>query len=80
MPAPADSTPPLATPDLKAWCVEHMLGDAEYAGLLKLGFRVGDGHKLTNLEMSMWEWAGIAPLPRMRILAACQTTVPSGSD
>jgi len=32
---PADSTSFL---DLKAWCRQHMLGEAEYEGLLKLGF------------------------------------------
>ena len=66
--------------DLKAWCVQHALGEAEYEGLLKLGFRVGDGHELAGLEMSLWEWAGIAPLARARILSACQTTVSSCSN
>ncbi|KAF8798253.1 hypothetical protein BYT27DRAFT_7264846 [Phlegmacium glaucopus] len=77
IPAPADPTSFPATPDLKAWCMEHMLGKVEYEGLLRLGFRVGDGHELANLERATWEWAGIAPLARMRILAACQATVPS---
>jgi hypothetical protein len=65
--------------NLKAWCQEHMLGEPEYEGLLKLGFRVGDGNELANLERATWEWAGIAPLTQMRILAACRATIPSAS-
>lgn len=76
-PAPADLPSFPATQDLKAWCVEHALGEGEYDGLLKLGFRVGEGHELADLERSMWEWAGITPLARVRILAACQ---PIGSS
>ena len=54
--------------------MQHALGEGEYDGLIKLGFRVGEGHELANLEKPMWEWAGITPLARVRILAACQTT------
>lgn len=79
-PAPVDPTLFPLTQDLKAWCVQHTLGEAEYEGLLKLGFRVGDGHALANLETSMWEWAGVAPLARMRILAASQAASSSGSN
>ena len=71
-----------AVQDLKAWCVQHALGDTEYEGLSKLGFRVGDGHELAGLEMSVWEWAGVPPfkLARARILSACQSTVSSRSE
>jgi hypothetical protein len=69
-----------AVQDLKAWCMQHALGETEYEGLLKLGFRVGDGHQLAGLEVSVWEWAGVAPLARARILSACQTTVSSCSN
>jgi hypothetical protein len=81
LPAPsAIPTDPASFPDLKAWCGQHMLGEAEYEGLLKLGFRVGDGNELANLERPTWEWAGIAPLAQMRILAACRAAVLSGSN
>jgi hypothetical protein len=82
LPAPDPNTfPGPAVQDLKAWCMQRALGEAEYKGLLKLGFRVGDGHELAGLEMSVWEWAGIAaPLARARILSACQTTVSSESS
>ncbi|KAF8800140.1 hypothetical protein BYT27DRAFT_7342686 [Phlegmacium glaucopus] len=80
VPVPVNPTLFPATQDLKAWCMQHTLGEAEYEGLLKLGFRVGDGHVLANLETSMWEWAGIAPLAQMRILTACQATSSSGSN
>ena len=80
IPVHAEPTSFPATHDLKAWCVQHGLGEAEYDSLLKLRFQVGEGHELTNLEMSMWEWAGIAPLARMQILTACEATVSSGSN
>ena len=73
-PAPAALSSFPATQDLKLWCMQHALGEGEYDGLIKLGFRVGEGHELANLEKPMWEWAGITPLARVRILAACQTT------
>ena len=60
--------------------MQHGLGETEYEGLLKLGFRVGDGHELAGLEMSVWEWAGVPPLARARILSACQTAVSSRSE
>ena len=57
--------------DIQAWCSKFHLGDEECAGLSKLGFRVGQSHELLNLDTSMWEWAGISPLAKIRILAAC---------
>jgi hypothetical protein len=57
--------------DIRAWCSKFHLGDEECAGLSKLGFRIGQSHELLNLDTSMWEWAGIPPLAKMRILAAC---------
>lgn len=57
--------------DVQAWCFKYGLGDEECAGLSKLGFRIGQSHELLSLEGSMWEWAGIPPLAKMRILAAC---------
>ncbi|KAG6894622.1 hypothetical protein C0992_005365 [Termitomyces sp. T32_za158] len=53
------------------WCAHHKLGDAERRGLIKLGFIVGETASLAALPMDMWEWAGLGPLHRQRILAAC---------
>jgi hypothetical protein len=39
--AGSKSFPP--TQDLKEWCLQHSLGEAEYQGLLKLGFHVDSG-------------------------------------
>lgn len=65
-------TPPAKSlQDIQVWCSKYHLGEEECAGLSKLGFRVGQSHELINLDASMWEWAGIPPLAKMRILAAC---------
>jgi hypothetical protein len=61
VPVNPSSFPP--TQDLRGWCVQHALGKAEYQGLEKLGFHVGDDHELARLELSMWEC--IAPLAHM---------------
>lgn len=53
------------------WCRRHSLGEDERQGLIKLGFKVGD--KLDDLTNDLWEWAGLAPLCRMRILVAYRT-------
>lgn len=66
--------------DIQAWCSKFHLGDEECAGLSKLGFRVGQSHELLNLDNSMWEWAGIPPLAKMRILAACNTEKATSTD
>jgi hypothetical protein len=57
--------------DIQAWCSKYHLGDEECAGLCKLGFHIGQSHELFHLDASTWEWAGIPPLAKMRILAAC---------
>jgi hypothetical protein len=57
--------------DIQAWCLKYHLGDEEFTGLSKLGFRIGQSHELVKLDASTWEWAGIPPLVKMRILAAC---------
>lgn len=54
---------------LEDWCNKHNLGNEERLGLLKLGFRVGDNNLIT-LPTSEWEWAGLGPLHKQRILAA----------
>ena len=54
---------------LENWCSKHNLGNEERQGLMKLGFWVGDGN-LVALPASEWEWAGLGPLHKQRILAA----------
>jgi hypothetical protein len=71
---PTSSTAPFAEDfpveqDVKTWCLKHKLSEAEYRGLCKLGFRVGD--QLEGLEQELWEWAELAPLHVKRIKAAC---------
>ena len=56
-------------PSIREWCVKHSLGEEEYQGLVKLGFRVGD--ELDQLDDSSWRWANLGPLHKQRILAAC---------
>lgn len=53
---------------VEAWCHKYSLGDEECQSLIKLGFKVGD--KLDSLSADIWEWAGVPPLRRMRILDA----------
>lgn len=69
MPQPSSSTPAPSTQlAAEEWCKKHNLGDDEYQGLMKLGFRVGD--KLDELSKDMWEWANLGPLHQQCILAA----------
>ena len=66
------STPaaqPASTSSLEDWCNKHNLGNEERLGLIKLGFRVGDKN-LVTLPAPEWEWAGLGPLHKQRILAA----------
>ena len=69
----AQAAQPLATSShghgLEDWCRKHNLGNEERLGLIKLGFRVGDNNLIT-LPASEWEWAGLGPLHKQRILAA----------
>lgn len=59
---------PLSGPSLDRWCLKHNLGEEERQALIKLGFRVGDNiKKVTPAE---WEWTGLPPLPRQRIMDA----------
>ena len=53
------------------WCIKHGLGDEEYQGLVKLGFRIGD--ELEQLDDLSWRWANLGPLHKQRILAACKS-------
>jgi len=70
MPTPGGVTTH-TTSSLDAWCQKHSLGTEVLAGLVKLGFRVGDKGLLEKLDDTVWEWAGLGPLHRMRIMAAC---------
>jgi hypothetical protein len=72
MPGPHRNVIPAAQPvtnSLEDWCSKHNLGNEERLGLIKLGFRVGD-HNLVMLPAAEWEWAGLAPLHKQRILVA----------
>jgi len=59
------------TSSLDAWCKKHNLDSEVLNGLVKLGFRVGDKGLLAKLDDSIWEWAGLGPLHRMCVIAAC---------
>lgn len=61
---------------INEWCNTYELGEDERQGLAKLGFKAGD--KLDGLTNSVWEWAGVAPLCRLRILAAYETSQECG--
>ena len=54
---------------IREWCTKHGLGEEEYQGLVKLGFRAGDD--LEKLDDSSWRWANLGPLHKQRIIAAC---------
>jgi hypothetical protein len=58
----------LSGPTLDGWCLKHNLGEEERQALIKLGFRVGDNMK--KVTPAEWEWTGLPPLPRQRILDA----------
>ncbi|EDR10762.1 uncharacterized protein LACBIDRAFT_315508 [Laccaria bicolor S238N-H82] len=66
LPLPASNTN-----GVQQWCVQNRLGQEEFQGLVKLGFHVGDD--LTGLDREMWTWAGLGPLHKSRILAACNS-------
>lgn len=60
---------PAAHHAVEDWCSKHNLGNEERLGLIKLGFRIDDDN-LVTLPASEWEWAGLGPLHKQRILAA----------
>jgi hypothetical protein len=53
---------------VEAWCQTYGLGAEECQSLIKLDFKVGD--KLDALSDTIWEWAAVPPLRRIRILDA----------
>ncbi|KAG5633996.1 hypothetical protein H0H81_003980 [Sphagnurus paluster] len=65
------------TVSLADWCADRNLDETEEKGLTKLGFKVGDS--LATLSMDVWEWAGLGPLHRNRILIACGLSVTPGN-
>ena len=71
-PVAGPSNAGVGTESVDDWCNKFNLGDEERQGLNKLGFRVGD--KLDSLTNDVWDWAGLAPLCRMQILAAYQSS------
>lgn len=52
------------------WCTKHGLGEEECRGLIKLGFQVGNDLDVVDIEM--WQWAGLGPFHRHRIMSACK--------
>jgi hypothetical protein len=54
--------------ELKSWCTQVGLGDEEFQGLNKLGYRVGES--LDAITLGMWEYAGLGPLHQVRISGA----------
>jgi hypothetical protein len=64
---------PSARMGVDQWCDKFDLGDEERDGLKKLGFRVGDD--LTTVDEGMWDYSGLGPLHRQRILAAFKASL-----